>query len=268
MQSNIFPQVLDLLRTTLIDNMVRPKEVLVVLDDDGVSVEEIVQDVQNIQLYEEIRETLIFLTHIDQQAMDSCIQARLDKITNDKEYFSFERLNKLCWALGTISGCMSLEDENKFVVSVVKELLNLCEKTQGKGNKAHIASDIMYVVGQFPNFLIGQWQFLRTVIKKLNEFMHESHPGVQDMASETFLKIAKLTKHMFTQPQMGQRPYIIDLINDIPQNYKDLQNHQILMAYEGLGHMISTAQQNQGQLVLDLLNLVNNDWQAIIQKAF
>ncbi len=27
--------------------------------------------------------------------------------------------------------------------------------------------------------------------------MHEKHPGVQDMASETFLKISKLTKHMF-----------------------------------------------------------------------
>jgi len=27
--------------------------------------------------------------------------------------------------------------------------------------------------------------------------MHEKHPGVQDMASETFLKISKQTKHMF-----------------------------------------------------------------------
>jgi hypothetical protein len=29
--------------------------------------------------------------------------------------------------------------------------------------------------------------------------MREKHPGVQDMASETFLKLAKLTKHMFVQ---------------------------------------------------------------------
>lgn len=65
----------------------------------------------------------------------------------DKSNFSFDNLNKLCWALGSISGCMAVEDENKFVVSVVKELLNLCEKTQGKSNKALVASDIMYVVG-------------------------------------------------------------------------------------------------------------------------
>jgi exportin-1 len=28
---------------------------------------------------------------------------------------------------------------------VIKELLNLCEKTEGKGNKAMVATDIMYV---------------------------------------------------------------------------------------------------------------------------
>jgi exportin-1 len=58
-----------------------------------------------------------------------------------------DRLNKLCWALGSISGCMNEDDENKFVVSVIKELLNLCEKSKGKSNKAQIAANIMYVVG-------------------------------------------------------------------------------------------------------------------------
>ncbi len=65
----------------------------------------------------------------------------------DKRLFSFDKLNKLCWALGSISGCMTQDDENKFVVTVIKELLNLCEKTSGKNNKALVAADIMYVVG-------------------------------------------------------------------------------------------------------------------------
>lgn len=47
-----------------------------------------------------------------------------------------ERLNKLCWALGSITGCMSPDEESKFVVSVIKELLNLCEHAKGKSNKA------------------------------------------------------------------------------------------------------------------------------------
>jgi hypothetical protein len=43
--------------------MVRPKEVLVVVDEDGLAVEEVVADVENIQLYEDMKDILIFLTH-------------------------------------------------------------------------------------------------------------------------------------------------------------------------------------------------------------
>jgi exportin-1 len=178
MHGQIYPKILEQLRETMIDKMAKPKEVLLVIDENGEAVEEHFQDTETIHLYEQMRETLVFLTNIDSKAMDRCTQRRLDKITTDKSYFSFEKLNKLCWALGSISGCMSIDDENRFVVSVVKELLNLCEKTQGKSNKALVASDIMYVVGQFPTFLTGHWPFLKTVIKKLNEFMHEKHPGV------------------------------------------------------------------------------------------
>lgn len=67
----------------------------------------------------------------------------------------------------------------------------------------------MYIVGQFPKFLNNHWAFLRTVINKLKEFMNEKHPGVQDMASATFLKLSKLTKHMFVQVQNKEKePFI------------------------------------------------------------
>ena len=178
LQSQVYPEMYVHVREILIDFMAKPKEVLVVIDENGEAVEEHFDDTETITIYELMRETLIFLTNLDTSAMDKVIQNRLDKITGDKEYFTFDRLNKLCWALGSISGCMSMEDENKFVVTVIKELLNLCEKTQGKSNKALVAADIMYVVGQFPRFLCSHWAFLKTVVKKLNEFMHEKHPGV------------------------------------------------------------------------------------------
>ena len=33
------------------------------------------------------------------------------------------------------------------------------------------------VVGQYPRFLRLHWKFLKTVVNKLFEFMHETHPG-------------------------------------------------------------------------------------------
>lgn len=34
-------------------------------------------------------------------------------------------------------------------------------------------------MGQYPKFLRQHWKFLKTVVNKLFEFMHETHPGVQ-----------------------------------------------------------------------------------------
>lgn len=62
---------------------------------------------------------------------------------------------------------------------------------RGKDNKAVVASNIMYIVGQYPRFLKAHWKFLKTVVNKLFEFAHETHEGVQDMACDTFIKIAQ-----------------------------------------------------------------------------
>ena len=72
---------------------------------------------------------------------------------------------------------MNEDDEKRFLVTVIKDLLGLCENKRGKDNKAIIASNIMYVVGQYPRFLRAHWKFLKTVVNKNFEFMHELHPG-------------------------------------------------------------------------------------------
>jgi len=51
----------------------------------------------------------------------------LDLLKKSEENFSFEKLNKLCWALGSINGVMLEEEENRFVVIVIKELLSLVD---------------------------------------------------------------------------------------------------------------------------------------------
>lgn len=80
----------------------------------------------------------------------------------------------LCWAVGLISGAFYEEDEKRFLVTVIKDLLGLCEQKKGKDNEAIIASNIT-VVGQCPRFLRAHWKFLKTVVNKLFEFMHETH---------------------------------------------------------------------------------------------
>ena len=63
----------------------------------------------------------------------------------DGSEWSWNNLNTLCWAIGSISGAMNEEEEKRFLVTVIKDLLGLCEMKRGKDNKAVIASNIMYV---------------------------------------------------------------------------------------------------------------------------
>ena len=58
-------------------------------------------------------------------------------------------------------------------------------------------------MGQYPRFLRNHWKFLKTVVNKLFEFMHETHPGVQDMACETFLKICHKCRRKFVHVQVS-----------------------------------------------------------------
>lgn len=99
----------------------------------------------------------------------------------------------------------------------------------GKDNKAIIASNIMYVVGQYPRFLRAHWKFLKTVVNKLFEFMHETHDGVQDMACDTFIKIAIKCRRHFTAIQPNEASTFIDeILATMSSIICDLQPQQVI----------------------------------------
>ncbi|KAF5725608.1 protein EXPORTIN 1A [Tripterygium wilfordii] len=160
--------------------------------------------------------------------------------------------------------------ENRFLVMVIRDLLNLCEIIKGKDNKAVVASNIMYVVGQYPRFLRAHWKFLKTVVHKLFEFMHETHPGVQDMACDTFLKIVQKCKRKFVILQVGEsEPFISELLSSLPTTVADLEPHQIHTFYESVGHMIQAESDalKRDEYLQRLMDLPNKKWVEIIGQA-
>ena len=171
-----YTEVLSNLRTVMIEKMVRPEEVLIVENDEGEIVREFVKESDTIQLYKSTRECLVFLTHLDVQDTEQIMSEKLARQVDGSEW-SWSNCNTLCWAIGSISGAMNEETEKRFLVTVIKDLLGLTEMKRGKDNKAVVASNIMYIVGQYPRFLKAHWKFLKTVVNKLFEFMHETHEG-------------------------------------------------------------------------------------------
>jgi len=265
----IYLPVLSKVRFTMVSRMAKPEEVLVVENENGEVVREFMKDTDAINNYKNMRETLVYLTHLDYQDTERIMTEKLQNQVNGTEW-SWKNLNTLCWAIGSISGAMHEEDEKRFLVMVIKELLGLCEVKRGKDNKAIIASNIMYIVGQYPRFLRAHWKFLKTVVNKLFEFMHETHDGVQDMACDTFIKIAQKCRRYFVQVQVGEvMPFIEEILNNISSIVCDLQPQQVHTFYEAVGFMISsqTDQVVTERLIEKCMLLPNQIWDGIIQSA-
>mmetsp|Transcript_6605 Transcript_6605/g.11084 ORF Transcript_6605/g.11084 Transcript_6605/m.11084 type:complete len:1124 (+) Transcript_6605:163-3534(+) len=267
----LFDSVLHQLRILMIDRMAKPEEVIIVEDDNGEIVREMTKDTEVIAQYKTMRETIVYLTNLNYEDSEAIMLEKLDLQVSGGQ-FSWNGLNTLCWAIGSISGAMGELDEKRFLVSVIKDLLRLCEEQRGKDNKAVVASNIMYIVGQYPRFLRAHWKFLKTVVNKLFEFMHEHHPGVQDMACDTFLKIAQKCKRKFMTSQVEDpQPFIMTLIGDLKKHIGDLQPHQVQSFYESVGTMLSdqgaTIRLPRDEVVLRLMELQNLQWQARMHEG-
>ncbi|MEQ2173958.1 hypothetical protein GOODEAATRI_002924 [Goodea atripinnis] len=220
-------------RLLMVSRMAKPEEVLVVENDQGEVVREFMKDTDAINLYKNMRETLVYLTHLDYADTERIMTEKLHNQVNGTEW-SWRNLNMLCWAIGSISGAMHEEDEKRFLVTVIKDLLGLCEQKRGKDNKAIIASNIMYIVGQYPRFLRAHWKFLKTVV------------------------------------QVGEvMPFIDEILNNINTIICDLQPQQVHTFYEAVGYMIGaqTDQAVQELLIEKYMLLPNQVWDSIIQQA-
>ncbi len=265
----LYGGILSSLRVVMIERMVKPEEVLIVEDDNGEIVRESIKETDTIILYKSMREVIVYLTHLDYDDTENIMTEKLSRQFDGSEW-SWNNLNKLCWAIGSISGAMNEEIEKRFLVNIIRDLLGLTEMKRGKDNKAVVASNIMYIVGQYPRFLKAHWKFLRTVINKLFEFMHELHEGVQDMACDTFIKISKKCRRHFVIVQPGENaPFIDEILTNIPAIISELHPAQVHTFYEAIGYMIQsqTDAEQQTREIENLMALPNGSWDMIISAA-
>ena len=270
---NCYMKMIDIVRERLCLKMTKPLEVKIDIDENGDITFDPTKNTVYQTIHENMRETLIYLTYIDPFKTTNLLQTKINEqfeIAQQQNRINPALLNSISWSAGCISGAMSELTEMQFLITFIKILLSLCEIIRGKGNKAICASNIMYVVGQYPKFLNNHWKFLKTVVKKLFEFMHESFEGVQDFACETFLKISiKCAKNFTILQQQENEEYIKDLVRNVSETTKDLKPHQQLMFYEAIGNMINSEQNltKKTFYIKTLMNEKDIQWNQIFNEA-
>ena len=80
---------------------------MIVENEEGEIVREFMKESDTIVLYKQMRELLVFLTHLDVQDTETILTEKLAKQVDGSEW-SWQNLNTLCWAIGSISGAMSM----------------------------------------------------------------------------------------------------------------------------------------------------------------
>ena len=276
----LYTTILSELRLTFTLHMAKPEEIIIVQDENGDLQKEYITDGETIDIYQTMRQTLVLLAHLDIEDMENILVHNLKQqstriqtgsLNQEADSFLWGDMNTLCWAIGSISGAMTESHERTFFITVLRELLEMCASAQGKENKAVIASNIMYVVGQYPRFLHSHCRFLQTVANKLTEFMHESFPGVQDMAVDTFLKLARKCGSTFHEGEIDDdsvlAPYIETYLANLSDVLDVLPKPLIYILYEALGIIVSTSpQETQEDLIISLFNIIDRSWVDYVDK--
>lgn len=92
MRRLIYEEMLSKLRYIMIGRMAKPEEVLVVENEQGEVVREFMKDTDSIQLYNNMRETLVYLTHLNSQDTENIMNEKLKKQVDGTEW-SWKNLN-------------------------------------------------------------------------------------------------------------------------------------------------------------------------------
>ncbi|KAL0900654.1 hypothetical protein Bca101_084615 [Brassica carinata] len=206
----LYSDQLSKLRGLMISRMAKPEEVLIVEDENGNIVRETMKDSDVLLQYRIMRETLIYLRHFDH---------------DDTE-----------------------RQEEIFLVKVIYALLSFCAIMKGNDNKAVIASNVMYVFGQYSRFLKDNWEYLIVVVKKLFDFMHATHPGVK---------------------VENEEPFVSEILSSLATIIGDPEPHQIHTLYESVACIIQAESdpQKMGEYIERLMAPPNQKWAEIIGQA-
>ncbi|KEG01142.1 exportin-1, putative [Plasmodium vinckei vinckei] len=248
----LYEFILNDIRRTIIEKMAKPQEIYISYDNEtGEVVRDFEPDTTEISLYNTMKTTLVYLTYLGSEKTIELIVELLNKEsekslknTNKNEQWNSTKTNRISYAVGSISMCMTLKKEQDFLMYILRIYLHMIEVKNGEENRAILASCVMYIVSQYHRFLKLHWRFLKTVMKKLFEFAENEK--VQDMAAETILKICKQCKNVIAKnnnstDSSGNNTesffsIFIKFHNNIMHKLPEKLN---LLLYEAIAHVIS-----------------------------
>lgn len=264
LKRNNFSFIFESMLQVFVNNMPRPEEVFILVNDLGEIIRDKKVETIEIEFYKKMRSNLFYLSFCIEDFMIDFFSKKIERFisTND---FDHTLLNKICWAVGSIANALEEAAERDFFVLMIKNLLTMCEIRVSKDEKAIIASNIMFIIGQFYRFLKYHNDFLAVVVKKLFEFMNEKYQGIKEMACDNFYKICEKCPNQFFL-RKDKTYFFEEILNDLPSITSNLDYYLQRMVIEGLLMAIKHSQKKDTRYIDSIYSTLTN--QAMLDERY
>jgi len=276
--------ILSELGKVLISHMAQPPEVTISETEDGNIERADAKETAETDLYNSMSRCLQNITFLDRSLLEGTLLSLLKDLASSvrakpKDVWNSQLLSKITWAAGSIAGVTPSGDseaaERRFTFEMIRELLSLCNLHNSKTNRAIVASSLLFYCAKHHRFLRSNHKFLRTVFKKLFEFMAETTCGVKEMASDTFLIISRSCAHKLVDPISEEggsnyAPFVDSLVPEILAFIEPLEALQKCTVYEAIGRIVSAVSDveiRQKDLSLRFLTPFLEKWTFVLSSA-
>ncbi|OBZ86573.1 Exportin-1 [Choanephora cucurbitarum] len=245
-QSSPYQSILQQLSLIMVDNMVQPDDILIIQHDDDDEIQrEFIRQSDTTALSQSMRHVFSLLTSLDPISIHNMIRSQLQQLPLDQPNWSWNHLFRICWAIGSISGAVSEQQENEFLETVLDDLVQLLQRQTTEDQEWVVASCLLSIAGQYPHFLKSHWDFTSFLLQRIVGYMQYEQSSVRDMACDTFLKICQCCKRELVVPHrlangQPESDILTSSLNALKTMVARSDDHQMCMVFEAIGTLIST----------------------------
>ncbi|KAI5128216.1 exportin-1 [Nematocida parisii] len=232
-----YTEILSSLVPVLVAQMQRPEEVIIAENEDGEIILEKLVDTESIQHHKEMNELVYHISSMTPGGLGPYFCSEINKLRTGK--WTRDRLNKVSWAAGSIAGTSSPMGEKEFLTQSIQGLLAMCEEADEEGNRAVVASCLMYILVRNPLYLKTYPLLLEAICNKMLQFIIDVDlVGVSEMACDTLLKIMSSCHDVLRVPlAAGRQCYILDVFPHMPKLLNVLKPYLAEVLFEALSYL-------------------------------
>lgn len=214
----------------LVSQMIKPQEVIVVENEDKEIVQEKMVDTEQIEYYKEMNDLFFNISSMIPGSLGPYFCREIDKL-REMTSWDEERVNKVCWSAGCITGSASACVEKENVTQSLQSLLAFCDELEGETHRSVVASSILYILIRNPVYIRSYPALLRVVPNKVIEFLlNVNLKNIKEMACETLLKLlSSCGDELLVPTESGRGLYITEVLPKLPSIMNALREKHYLI---------------------------------------